>query len=353
MLASVVISTYNRAGALSTTLEALARQDIPPDEYEVLVVDDGSTDSTSDTLAAADVPYSLRTYRLPFNRGVSAGRNVGLRDAVGRYVIMISDDLIVPMDFITSHVDTLVRFPGTWVVGGFTQLDSLTETPFGRFLDELEQQFQRGRLGRRLADNVYEMGAPTARNLSLPRSDLDRVGLFDERFRVTCEDQDLAQRATDHGIRFIYNASIECIHNDQAAHPARYCRFQQLGARDTARLCDKYPELHGRAPIVRACGYIGRNDGLLLAARKLAKQILSTPPGLRTIGSLIRNAERQAVPEFLLDRSYRSLIGLYTFRGFREGLREVGGRSSRAVRAPRTMNAVTAPGRLGHRTHVN
>ena len=353
MLASVVISTYNRAGALSTTLEALARQDIPPHVYEVLVVDDGSTDSTPDSLAAAAVPYSLRTYRLPVNQGVSAGRNVGLRNAVGRHVIMISDDLIVPADFIRSHVETQARFPGTWVVGGFTQLDSLTETPFGRFLDALERGFQRARVGRRLADNIYEMGAPTARNLSLPRSDLERVGFFDERFRVTCEDQDLAQRATNYGIRFIYDASIECIHNDQAADLARYCRFQQRGARDTARLCDKYPEIHGGAPIVRADGYIARTDGVVLVARKLAKQILSTPPGLRIIGSLIRNAERRAAPDFVLDRSYRCLIGLYTFRGFREGLREVGGRSSRFVRARRTMNSVTASDRLGHRTDVN
>ena len=285
MLASVVISTYNRADALSATLEALARQDIPVSDYEVLVVDDGSTDATPDVLADAAVPYALRTHRLPVNRGVSAGRNVGLRNARGRYVIMISDDLLVSEDFIRSHVETLTKYPGTWVVGSFTQLDSLAETPFGRYLDDLEQGFQRARLGRRISDNLYEVRAPTARNLSLPRADLDRVGLFDERFRVTCEDQDLAERAADHGIRFIYNASIGAIHNDQAADLERYCRFQQLGARDTVMLCHKYPQVHGGAPVVRANGYISRADGILLATGKLAKQILSAPPRLRIIGN--------------------------------------------------------------------
>ena len=136
MLVSVVISTYNRAKALPATLDALGAQDMPADDYEVMVVDDGSTDATADVLAASSPAYTLLTYRLPSNRGVSAGRNVALRNAQGRFVIMISDDLIVPRDFLTTHVATLNRFPRAWVVGGFSQLDSL--------VDELQD---RGRSG--------------------------------------------------------------------------------------------------------------------------------------------------------------------------------------------------------------
>src|SRR4051794_32478321 len=81
MVASVVISTYNRADALEDTLLALARQDIATEDYEVLVVDDGSTDLTPTVLATVSVACRLRTFRLPSNRGVSAGRNVGLSNA--------------------------------------------------------------------------------------------------------------------------------------------------------------------------------------------------------------------------------------------------------------------------------
>ena len=117
---------------------------------------------------------------------------------------------------------------------------------------------------------------PTARNLSLPRSDLDRIGLFDERFRTTCEDQDLAQRARDVGIRFVYSTEIDCVHNDQTADLERYCSFQERGARDTVALCAKAPELHGGAPIVQVNGPISSEDGPRLALKKAVQARLGT-----------------------------------------------------------------------------
>jgi FkbM family methyltransferase len=320
-LASVVISTYNRATALADTLAALADQDLPPTSYDVVVVDDGSSDTTWHLLSTASTPYRLRPLRLPFNQGVSAGRNAGLRCAEGRYVVMISDDLIVPREFLTTHIATLERFPDAWVVGGFRQLRSLTETPFGRYLDRLERGFEQLRLGRRLEPGVFEMTVPTARNLSLPRADLERVGLFDEQFRVTCEDQDLAQRAAGCGIHFVFNAALECMHNDQTAELGRYVRFQERGARDTARLCLKYPGTHGRSPIAVSNGYIRRSDGGLIL-RKLAKRVLVTRPLTRGVEAAVTSTERVRMPDRWRVRGYRALIGLYTFRGFRQGLRE-------------------------------
>ena len=321
-LASVVISTYNRAGALPATLDALGDQDLLPTDYEVLVVDDGSSDTTWQLLSATSTPYRLRTFRLPSNQGVSAGRNAGLRAAEGRYVVMISDDLIVPPEFLRTHIATLERFPDAWVVGGFRQLGSLSETPFGRFLDRLERDFEQLRLGRRLEPGLYEMTVPTARNLSLPRTDLERVGLFDERFRATCEDQDLAQRAAECGICFVFNAALECVHNDQTAELTRYVRFQQRGARDTARLCLKYPDTHGCSPIAAANGYMRRSDGRRLISRKLVKRVLATPPMTAAVEAAVRSGERVPMPDLWRARGYRAVIGLYTFRGFREGLRE-------------------------------
>ena len=110
-------------------------------------------------------------------------------------------------------------------------------------------------------------------------------------------------------------------------------RFQQRGARDTARLCLKYPEIHGRSPIVVVNGHVRRSDGRRLISRKLVKRVLATPPMTAAIEAAVRSSERVPMPEPWQARGYRAVIGVYTFRGFREGLRE--SRPDRRTSQPR------------------
>ena len=321
--ASVVISTFNRAEALAETLAAFAKQDVPNESYEVIVVDDGSTDDTWARLEAVSAPFSLRTVRHERNRGVSAGRNSGIRLARGRTLIFVSDDVLVPPSFVRQHVETVARMPGYWVVGAFRQRHSTSATPFGRYLQDLERGFSRGRTAGEIAPGLWEMTWPTARNLSLPRSDLDRIGLFDERFRTTCEDQDLAQRARQVGIRFVYSERIDCIHNDHVAHLARYSEFQQRGARDGPLLCAKYPVLHGRSSLARENGPISRSDGPRLVAKKAGKRVCSTPVPTAILRLSVRFLERIHAPRRVVETGYRWVIGLAIFSGWRQGLRRL------------------------------
>ena len=319
-LVSVVISTFNRADALLETLTAFEEQNIGHDDYELIVVDDGSTDQTWTLLQDMSTPYPLRIVRHTRNRGVSAGRNTGIRLARGHNLVFVSDDMLVPPDFLRRHVETLDRMHGHWVVGAFRQRDSLTDTPFGRYLDELEREFEQARISRQIAPGLFEMAWPTARNLSLPRADLERVGLFDERFWTCCEDQDLAERARRAGIRFVYSTEIDCVHNDQAADLERYCSFQERGARDTVALCAKFPDLFGSSEMISVNGPISRADGLRLASKKLAKLILARPAPSGGVNHVIVCAEQLSAPDVLLRRAYRLAISLAIFRGWRAGI---------------------------------
>lgn len=321
LLASVIIASYNRRDALLSTLRALGKQSVAPERYEVIVADDGSVDDTFVAASELQLPCTLRILRHRENRGVSAARNTALVEARGRYLILLSDDLVVPEDFIATHVETLERFPGFWVVGGFQQLPSLTESAFGRYLDGLEIGFAKSRKTTEIAPNLWEMSWPTARNLSLPRVDYEKIGPFDEQFTTTCEDQDWAERARGIGIRFLYNSTITCLHNDQAAELRRYCRFQKNGARDTVRFCRKYPERHGGAAIARRNGYCSLDDGVVLTVLKLIKRIASASPIRRVLERTIVFAERWGARDGFLWPMYRWLIGLYIFLGWREGLR--------------------------------
>jgi cellulose synthase/poly-beta-1,6-N-acetylglucosamine synthase-like glycosyltransferase len=89
---SVVIITYNGASRIDRTLSQLRCQTVGPDAFDVLVVDDGSTDETA-ALAAA---WGARVIRLPENRGAGSARNAGL-DAVSTPLVAFIDDDCLPV----------------------------------------------------------------------------------------------------------------------------------------------------------------------------------------------------------------------------------------------------------------
>lgn len=341
LVASVVITTFNRADALALTLARLADQTLPAADYEILVTNDGSTDGTDALLAAADLACELRTFRHEVNRGIAAGRNLAIGHARGDYIVMVSDDVLVPRDFLALHISTLRRFPGYWVVGGFEQLGSLTDTAFGRYLDRLERGFEQERKAAPVEANIWEMTWPSARNLSLPRVDLAVTGVFDEQFRSACEDQDLAHHARQAGIGFLYNADITCLHNDQVADLARCCAQQRRFGHDTVLFCAKRPEVHGDFEVLRANRRWSIGDGPLMTAKKAAKVVLSRDPVLRRMPKVAAAGERLALPDAVLFRIYQGIIGLHILRGVREGFESL-----------RRLKGEDAVRRLGSHTRV-
>ncbi len=108
---SIITTTYNRAGTLGRALDSVLRQTFR--DWEVIVVDDGSTDDT-DAVLAAHQDHRIRVLRHPHNRGVSAARNTGFDAMRGDwFTILDSDDEMTPdalatfARLIARHGDTL------------------------------------------------------------------------------------------------------------------------------------------------------------------------------------------------------------------------------------------------------
>jgi len=109
MFVSVVIPTYNRLPILRRCLEALEQQRIAPplDRYEVVLVDDGSTDDTVDWLDAHATAFPhLRLIRQD-HLGPAEGRNRGVEEARGDVIVFIDSDLVVTPTFLVSHARAL------------------------------------------------------------------------------------------------------------------------------------------------------------------------------------------------------------------------------------------------------
>lgn len=104
MFLSFIIPAFNAAPYLAECLDSLFKQDIPQTEYEVLVVNDGSTDATGEILAEyCRTHANLRSFSQN-RRGVSAARNLGLREAKGDYIWFVDAD-----DMIREHILGLFR----------------------------------------------------------------------------------------------------------------------------------------------------------------------------------------------------------------------------------------------------
>ncbi len=104
-MTSVIIPTYNSLSYLSITLDSILSQ--KGVEFEVLVIDDGSTDNTLSFLT------SIRDDRLTFfsqaNSGVSEARNLGLKNAKGEFIIFFDSDDLMTSNFIKSREEVLIK----------------------------------------------------------------------------------------------------------------------------------------------------------------------------------------------------------------------------------------------------
>ncbi|EEG77189.1 glycosyltransferase family 2 protein [Dethiobacter alkaliphilus] len=100
---SVVIPTYNRSNQLSLTLAALEMQSFPREKFEVIVVDDGSTDATKDLLMKYRARYKFTFVSENTRRGPAAARNLGISQARGKYVLFCDADYLVLPDLLQSH----------------------------------------------------------------------------------------------------------------------------------------------------------------------------------------------------------------------------------------------------------
>lgn len=127
MFLSIVVPVYNAEAYLPQCLDSLLRQDIPHTDYEILCVNDGSTDRSKEILDAYAAKYpSLRAIHKE-NGGVVTARNTGLAQAQGTYIWFLdADDLIA--ENVLGKLRSLTEDTGCdrLVFGGYTFTDTLS-----------------------------------------------------------------------------------------------------------------------------------------------------------------------------------------------------------------------------------
>lgn len=198
MRASVVVPARDAATSLPALLDALAAQTAPREDFEVIVVNDASSDATAQVARAAD---GVRVVDTPAHVGIAAARNLGVGAAGGEVVAFVDADCVPLPSWVELGLSAL---DGADIVAG--RIDVVFARPSAVALVDLVQYFDQERY-------VAEGFAATG-NLWVRRDVFDRAGLFDETLERD-EDREFVQRAVAAGGTLRYASDVV------VSHPAR------------------------------------------------------------------------------------------------------------------------------------
>jgi glycosyltransferase involved in cell wall biosynthesis len=230
---SVVIPTRNRADRLRAALDSLSRQTLPVERFEVVVVDDGSTDGTSAMLAGrqASGGLRLRVVGLAGGEGPARARNAGWRAARAPLVAFMDDDCEAE--------------PG-WLEAGIAAWGGDAE----RFVQGPTTPLERERQLMGPCSYTVDLPGPYPSfptcNMFYPRTLLERVGGFDaDAFPYQGEDTDLAWRAQAAGGRPVFSPGAEVRHAVVVLGPGAFLR-RAWSWGNTMELVVRHPEFRRR-----------------------------------------------------------------------------------------------------------
>ncbi len=315
---SVILPTKNRWNVLRRTLEAYARQTMSPEEFEVVITDDGSKDGTAGRLLALApyLPFGLVLLQQP-GGGPAGARNRALAEARAPIVLMTGDDIVPSESLLIEHLRAHEEnpAPSLAILGRVKPPPGTTPSALRSFLDRTDYEFGYAAL---------EMGTPPdyrhfyTCNLSLKTSWLRSVGgSFDEEFDMAAwEDIELGYRLSKAGLTLRYLPSALGIHHHPYSLETLAERMERAGEM-AYLLVRKHPELDGPlAPVNAALSSPRGRDGLRRLLHKARLKTLLLRLCFQTHAST-------------LDNTYHALLN----EAFRTGVRKRSHRAQERIHA--------------------
>lgn len=229
---SVIIPTYNRNKLLEISLQSLLKQKLNNTTFEVIVVDDGSSEETISIVKAFETSLNIKYYYQSDNGfKVSEARNAGANISGGKYLVFIDAGIAVCSTFVSEYHRILVNNENSFVVGyvaGFDDHDKYKQAIIDNFnaadvdgtiqvLLNFNAYDRRESVYQSMGDDLSKWPAPWvigwSCNIGISKDAYQRIGGFDEAYTTYGgEDADFAINAFVHHIRFILDRSAIAVH---------------------------------------------------------------------------------------------------------------------------------------------
>ena len=228
---SIVVATYNRAPYLLRTLESLARQTLSPGLFEILVVNNNSSDNTPEVVAGSHPQLQVRM-GTETSQGISYARNCGIASSVGQYIVFIDDDEEANPGFAKSYFCFFENNPGLDAAGG--AVVPVYEAPLPAWYSYYIEKMITGAFD--LGDRMVPFRGkryPGVGNSGFRRRLFDRFGNFNTALGrsganpMGGEEKDFFMRVRAQGIRYYYVPGAEIYHITPASKLTR-AYFERL-----------------------------------------------------------------------------------------------------------------------------
>lgn len=235
---SIIVPTYNRASIIEKCVQSLLSLDYPKNRYEIIVVNDGSTDNTLEMLEGYR-DKGLKVISHQRNRGPAAARNTGVKHAEGEIVVFIDDD----MEAGTNLVGELVAcyYMNVAGVGAIPEAKGRSPSVIIDYCSARETRKALSYVNRELRkkgtnpeqlnerEKRFLFSAPTG-CMSYKKEILEELGGFDERIKgLGGEDFEFRKKVTDAGYRVVLARNAKCFAEVNPSFSSMSKRYIQAG----------------------------------------------------------------------------------------------------------------------------
>ena len=233
---SIIVCTFNRDLYIEETLRLLADQSIENTDYEVLVIDNNSTDKTGSicTEFISEVSRPNFYYFLEEKQGLSYSRNRGMKEANGKYLAFLDDDARVNKNYGRGIIDFFEKHKEAAAIGGkiIPEYESTKPIWMSKYLWPLVAGLDMGNQVHEFKGSQYPIGA----NMAFKAELFDKYGIFDielgRRGKVLegGEEKDMIYRLKLRGERVFYVPSVKVRHIIPASRTTvKYIKGQAMG----------------------------------------------------------------------------------------------------------------------------